>query len=673
MAKSPAPLGGKKAMLPPQASEGVPYGKLFKWGWRVVSVAKGWFVANTLLSIGVLALTQFNVQVLATVVSALGSSGRAAAPEGTSAGILTALLPRAAETAAIVFAALAVTLILLQFLERLLSSWTDNVMLGRLQQRLHDKLMVLGPGYHRSHDIGETSLIVLQYATGAQVLLRDLISYPVVRGIGLATALVFLFHNLHVIGDAPLWIRLLLLAALIAFPFLGWWLSTRLRAAFKLVTEAQTAVANEFQNSAQLPQEVQLMGAESQRSRDFGARLQRLIRAKVAAAVRNEAANQFQNAMPLFLQTIFLIYGVFFALRSGAPESAGAILAIYYFVPQVINPVQEILQFVLGLNSTWPQVERVVEVLETEPEIEDAFGSVALSDEDRAVTLEEVSFTYLAGGRPVLDHVSHRFAPGEITAIVARAGGGKSTLLNLVARLRRVSAGRLLIGTKDVTAVTRDSLRRKVVKVSQFPLFLADTMRANFQLARADATDAEIEEVCRMTGIWQVLVDLAPGLPSPLDYHLPRALAEGPSGGQRRLLAVTRALLLEPSILMLDEPTTGIDALGRQMLADLVKRVCSNITVLLVDHDMDFVAQVADVVCCLEDGRFTAVGSPQELLANDTLFRALTLAPHASPGFPASDPASCRPSAVEGPPTAAVGTTIGAWPEGEKDKKMTVK
>ena len=176
-----------------------------------------------------------------------------------------------------------------------------------------------------------------------------------------------------------------------------------------------------------------------------------------------------------------------------------------------------------------------------------------------------------------------------------------------------------------------------------------------------------------MTGIWQVLVDLAPGLPSPLDYHLPRALAEGPSGGQRRLLAVTRALLLEPSILMLDEPTTGIDALGRQMLADLVKRVCSNITVLLVDHDMDFVAQVADVVCCLEDGRFTAVGSPQELLANDTLFRALTLAPHASPGFPASDPASCRPSAVEGPPTAAVGTTIGAWPEGEKDKKMTVK
>jgi ABC-type transport system involved in cytochrome bd biosynthesis fused ATPase/permease subunit len=161
-----------------------------------------------------------------------------------------------------------------------------------------------------------------------------------------------------------------------------------------------------------------------------------------------------------------------------------------------------------------------------------------------------------------------------------------------------------------------------VVKVSQFPLFLADTIRANLKLAKAEATDAELEEVCRRTGMWQIL-EKAAGNEHPLDYHLPKAGSEGLSGGQRRLLAVTRAFLLHPPILLLDQPTTDIDAIGRAQLAEVLREICRGLTVLLVDHDLAFICEFADLVCCLEQGKFMEVGSPVELACRPGFFRDL--------------------------------------------------
>ena len=201
--------------------------------------------------------------------------------------------------------------------------------------------------------------------------------------------------------------------------------------------DSELALANEFSNSASLPLEVQLMGAEPQRSEAFGNRLRTLIRYKMAAAVRNEIATQFQTSTPVFLQTVFLIYGVFFALQSGNPAAPGAILAIYYFVPEAVSPLQEIIQFFAGLQSTWPEVEKVVEILEAEPEVQGKTGGRGPFTPARAPwSLENLTFAYSPEVEKILDDLSYAFAPSQVTAIVARAGMGKSTLLNLVARLR---------------------------------------------------------------------------------------------------------------------------------------------------------------------------------------------------------------------------------------------
>jgi len=418
--------------------------------WYVVSAALGWFLANTVLSIFLQILTQYNVQVLATVVSGLGSSlagGGAASKSAEAAGgaakmggFLSPFLPGTLQTAAIVFASLALLLILLRFADRMVMAWSDNVMVARLQQRLHDKLLVLGPHYHQSHDLGETMLIVTRFSTGTQLLLRDLLSFPVVRGISLVTAMIFLTNNLTAVGETPFWVQGTLLATIFILPLGGWWLSLKLRSAFEKVRDSEMALATEFSNSASLPLEVQVMGAEPQRSEAFGNRLRTLIRYKIAAAFRNEIATQFQTSTPIFLQAVFLIYGVFFALKSGNPAAPGAILAIYYFVPEAVSPLQEIIQFFTGLQSTWPQVEKVVEILEAEPEVKEKPGAVALSPSQGALVVENLSFAYAPDGQKILDDLSYAFAPGQVTAIVARAGMGKSTLLNLVARLRLSSS-----------------------------------------------------------------------------------------------------------------------------------------------------------------------------------------------------------------------------------------
>ena len=131
--------------------------------------------------------------------------------------------------------------IFLALTERLLTQWSDNVMLARLQQRLHDKLLKLGPGYHIANDVGVTTLIVSRFSTGAQLLLRDLISFPVVRGIGLVTALVFLFNALASIGSTPVALKIVLLAVILFLPILGVNLARRLRKAFAKVRDSELA------------------------------------------------------------------------------------------------------------------------------------------------------------------------------------------------------------------------------------------------------------------------------------------------------------------------------------------------------------------------------------------------------------------------------------------------
>ena len=653
-----------EAVLP--STEKVPYGKLFRWGWVIVRAALIPFILTTFLTVFNQTLMQFNLQLVAAVVGHLKSppalveskaepakdpSAAALPPKAEKkggkaeiGGAFAAIIPQSTPNAFKLLALLTVLAILLSLTEKLMTQWSDQTMLAKLQQRLHDKLLTLGPGYHISNDVGVTTVVVSRFSMGAQMLLRDLISFPVVRGLGLLTALIFLFNALASIGDTPVALKIALLAVLITLPVLGVTLSRRLRKAFAKVRDSELALSEELQNSLAMPLEVQLMGALPQRSEAYGQKLRTHLRNKVAASVRNEASSQAQNSIPSLLQMGFLGYGVYLTSTLSDPAAVagatGALIAIYQFVPTSVSPLQQIILFFNGLNSAWAQVEKVVDILEAEPEVTEPAQPKPLPKEGAVVKFDDVLFAYRAGLKPVLDGVTLAFEPGKVTALVGAAGSGKSTIFNLIARLSDPQGGHVRIGGVDVKDVALGELRTRVVRVAQFPLFVAGTVRENFLLAKADATDADIEEVSKKTGFWDVLLRVSPK--DPLGYALPRNVAQGLSGGQRRLLSITRALLHHPSVLLLDEPTTGIDNITLQTLVRLMKSL-GDMTVIVIDHDIEgFIGRVAAEVCVLENGKIADKGSHEELLSRDGLYKRLVLAakdePHAPAGAQTTDP-----------------------------------
>lgn len=614
-ARAAQPSGSQpgRAAAPPPPAGAFSFGKLLRWARESVAGMTGPFVAVTALSVFTALLGQYNAQLIANFISQAQSGG--AAP-GQSGGfnLLAALLPADAPWTAILFAITAVVLIGLGFANRVAGVWLSSTMVKRLQLRLHDKLLSMGPAYHGKHDMGENTALVTQFANAAQPVFRDVLSFPFDRGVSLAGAVAFLFYNLSGLDSQGV-IYALLAILLLVLPVGSVWLSGKLRTAFGEVRDQMTAMNNALVDSLTAPQEVQLMAAGSQRSSAFGARLDALGLAQIRAAIRNEISGQFQTAVPTLLQVGLILWAVFIA----GGDAIRAVIGIYLFVPRIVQPIQELLGFYTRLNSTWPQVERVGLLLDSSPEVADT-GTMRASDlASHELKLENLTFK--PEERTIIDDLSHAFAPGKITALVGRSGSGKTTIFRMIARLFDPTSGRVSVGGVGVRDLKLDELRMVSGTVSQFPLFIEGTVRDNLRLGRADATDEDMKRVCAEADVWDALVRISPD--DPLAAPVPRLAGKtGLAGGERRRLSIARTLLTSAPILLLDEPSTGIDALSVTKIINLLRSQPDR-TILIIDHDVDLIRAVADVVCCLENGKFVDVGAPEELMQRPTLFKSL--------------------------------------------------
>jgi len=301
--------------------------RLLRWARQSIAGIAGPFYLIAFLALLTNIVTQYNAQLIANFIGQaqrelsaaplpVDEEGRvapaptateiaAAAPREPSAksvGWIDYLLPDNTRLTAILFAVSALVAIALSFANRVGTVWINTLMLQKLQLRLHDKLVRLGPSYHANHDMGENTAVITQYAAGAQPMLRDVLAFPFVRGVALLTAILFLFYNLSELRGQDEAIYALLAVLLIVLPVGGWFLSSRLRVAYGEVREQQSMVSNTLVDSLTAPQEVQLMDAAPRRSAAFGVRLKELARAQIRAVVQSETANQFQAAVPVLLQ-----------------------------------------------------------------------------------------------------------------------------------------------------------------------------------------------------------------------------------------------------------------------------------------------------------------------------------------------------------------------------------
>jgi ABC-type multidrug transport system fused ATPase/permease subunit len=342
---------------------------------------------------------------------------------------------------------------------------------------------------------------------------------------------------------------------------------------------------------------------------------------------------------------LILLSAIMFGQKWGLTFASA--LVFMQMAPNLFTPVQRLISSYTMYQSLVPGIVSTYELFDTKPTVVEKPGAVALGEVHGDITFDNVVFGY-SPTQKVLNGVSFELKEGETIAFVGPIGCGKSTIMNLILRFLDPEQGRILLEGKDIADVTLNSLREQVSKLAQFPFFLKDTIRENVRLGRAGATDAEIEEACKLAHIHDVIVD-PQRMPKGYDTIVG---VQVPSGGQKRLIALARCLLRKPEVLLLDEPTENLDAAERNRLTQVIREYANERTCLVISHDLNFVADVADRILVIDKGRIVDQGTHDELVNREGLYKTLY-------GLKNVDPSLLRARGESGAAQPAPGTPIG--------------
>jgi ABC-type multidrug transport system fused ATPase/permease subunit len=296
--------------------------------------------------------------------------------------------------------------------------------------------------------------------------------------------------------------------------------------------------------------------------------------------------------------------------------TAGELLVVMGYIASLYKPLEQISNTVSGLQEQFITLRGALALLDTEPEIAERPGALALERANGAVAFEGVSFTY-AGRRGTLRDVRFSVPAGSRVAVVGPTGAGKSTLLSLLPRFYDPSAGRVLLDGVDVRDVRLADLREQISVVHQEPLLFSGSLRENIRYGRLEAADAEVEAAARAAGAHDFIEALPYGYDTLLGERGARL-----SGGERQRIAVARAFLKDAPVLILDEPTSAIDSRTEAIILTALERLMEGRTTFMVAHRLSTIAG-ADLVLVVDHGRIVEQGTHAELVALGGLYAEL--------------------------------------------------
>ncbi|MBE1463008.1 ABC transporter ATP-binding protein [Kibdelosporangium phytohabitans] len=385
----------------------------------------------------------------------------------------------------------------------------------------------------------------------------------------------------------------------------------------RVITKAQEAVGEVgagLDRALGAARTVKASGAEAREEAAVTDSARKAMHAGFTGAKYNALVGGIMNLA--FSAPFLLVLGAGGAWAATGSLQLSTLIAFLLTVFYMTEPLAELVQGVTTLQQGLGAVKRIREVEDMAIEADVDAPVTAVERAAPGIAVHNVKFQY-AGRSAALDSVSFEAPAGGRTAIVGPSGAGKTTLFALLQRFYEPESGMITVDGTDIAKLTRAEVRRRIGYVEQDAPALSGTLESNLRYAAPDATDEELEDVLRATR----LSDLVERLPDGLNTMVgTRGVAL--SGGERQRLAIARALLRRPQVLLMDEATSQLDARNEVALREAVDQAAERCTVLLIAHRLSTVVS-ADRIVVLERGRVAATGTHEQLLGASPLYREL--------------------------------------------------
>lgn len=442
--------------------------------------------------------------------------------------------------------------------------------------------------------------------------LRVMSDVGVVADVGLTAFLPLVANTLVMIGMAGLMLWLHWSLALVALALLpAFWLFTwRTGRSLKDVTRKQRrregAMAATAAESMSAIKTLQALSMESIFARSFSAEGAKGLHEGAKATRLTARLERAVDVLLAAATALVLWYGAALVLRREL--STGELLVFLAYLKSTFKPLQDVAKYTSRLAKASAAGERIVSILEEEPEIADLPGAMSAPAFRGAVAFRGVSFGYDSTAL-VLDGFDLEVSSGTHVAIVGASGAGKSTILNLVMRLQDPQCGVVEVDGRDVRAYTVESLRSQISVVLQESLLFAASVGDNLAFSVPGAERDAVEAAARLANAHEFIARLPQGYDTVVGER-----GATLSGGERQRLAIARAALRRAPIVLLDEPTVGLDDANADEVITALTRLCEGRTVLSVTHDLRLSAR-ADVIVVLDHGRVLERGTHEELVA----------------------------------------------------------
>ena len=349
---------------------------------------------------------------------------------------------------------------------------------------------------------------------------------------------------------------------------------------------------------------------------NFRKRNQAVFKAGVSANSYALLLMPLTNVLGNFFVIVLAGLGGWLALRDLV--SVGIIATFISYGQNFINPLRQIANLYNSIQGALAGAERVFEVIDTPAEVDAGPQAPVLGSLQGHVRFEEVDFAYRKG-IPVLTDMSLEARPGEIFALVGPTGAGKTTIINLLTRFYEIDEGRISIDGRDIRDIRKTDLRRALALVLQDTFLFSDTVKENIRFGRLEATDEQVIEAARMADADHFIRQLPHGYDTLLSER-----AGNLSQGQRQLLAIARAILANPAILILDEATSSVDTRTEARIQKALLRLMAGRTSFVIAHRLSTIRD-ANHVLVINNGEIVEQGTHQQLLDKKGFYHRLYL------------------------------------------------